>query len=100
MAYLEFAFYIIFIISVFSFVSLAPWAPTRNSDYKRINEVLDLKPWENFLEMWCWTGKLSIFLAKNNPSSNIVWIELSPLFYLISKINAYFSKQKNLKIIF
>lgn len=100
MQYLEILFFIIFIISIFSFISLAPWVPTRWNDLERINDVIKLKPWEKFLEMWCWTAKVSLFMAKNNPNSNIIGIELSPLFYLISKIRVFFSNTKNIKIIY
>jgi len=97
---LEFIIYIIFIISVFSFISLAPWIPTRWDDLERLNDILKLQKWEKFLEMWCWNAKVSFYLAKNNPETSIVWIELSPFFYIISKIRVYFSGIKNMNIIY
>lgn len=100
MQYLVIVWYILFFISVFSFISLAPWVPTRGNDLKRINDIVKLKPGEKFLEMWCWTSKVSLYLAENNKNSEIVWIELSPLFYLISKIKVFFSWLKNIKIIY
>lgn len=97
---LELVLLMIFIIWVFSFFSLAPWVPTKNTDLERINKIIDLKENENFLEIWCWTARVSIFLAKQNKNSKIIWIELSPYLYFISKIKAYFLGQKNLKIIY
>lgn len=100
MSYTKIIFSTIFILSVFSFTSLAPWVPTRKKDLKRINDIIKLKHRERFLEVWCGTAIVSLYIAKNNPESEIVWIELSPLFYLISKIRVFFSSSKNIKIIY
>lgn len=98
MDYILIFLYIIIIISFFSFLSLAPWLPTKKNDLERINKIISLKENEKFLEIWAWTSRVSIYLAKNNPKSNIMAIELSLLFYLISKIKIYFSWLKNIKI--
>ncbi len=98
MPYLQIFIYIILILSIFSFLSIAPWVPTRTSDLERIAKILKLKKWEKFLEIWCWTAKVSLFLAKKNPENKIVWIELSLLFYLISKIRVFLSWLKNIEI--
>lgn len=100
MNYLEIILSLFFIITVFSFISLAPWVPTKKEDLERINDIIKLKNGESFLEMWCWTARVSFFIASKNPNSNIIWIELSPIFYLISKIKLLFHKQKNIKIIY
>lgn len=100
MTTLEWIFYIIFTVSVLSFLSLAPWVPTRKEDLKRVDDIIKLQKWENFLEMWCGTWKVSLYLAKSNKESFITWIELSPFFYLISKIRIFFSKQQNIEIRF
>lgn len=93
-------FYMVFITSVISFISLAPWVPTFKKDLSRINKILKLEKKEKFLEIWCWTSWVSLFIAKNNPDSFITGIELSPFFYMISKIRIYFSWLKNIKIIY
>lgn len=98
MNYFEIILILIFIVSVASFLSLAPWVPTKKSDYKRIDDIIKLKPWEKFLEMWCWTSWVSLFIAKNNPHSKIIGVELSPFFYLISKLRILFSWLKNIEI--
>lgn len=90
----------ILIMFFFSFFSLAPFVPTKTKDLKRISKILDLKPWERFLEIWCWTAKVSQYIAKTYPNNEITWIELSPFFYVISKMKQIFSRQKNLKIIY
>lgn len=91
---------IILLVFFFSFFSLAPFLPTKTKDLKRISDISWLKPWENFLEVWCWTAKVSIFVAKNNPENEVIWIELSPFLYIYSKIKSIILKQKNLKIIY
>lgn len=92
--------YVLFFIAAFSFFSLAPWVPTKSSDLERIHWILSLKKWERFLEIWCGTAKVSAYLAKQNPESNITWIELSPLLYIYSKIKAFFSWANNLNIMY
>lgn len=100
MSVLELIIFIFFTISVLSFVSLAPWVPTRPSDYKRVNNIVKLKDGERFLEMWCGIGGVSFFLAKNNKNAHITGIELSIFLYLISKIRLFFSPLKNIDIKF
>ena len=91
---------ILVLLSVLSFLSLAPFVPTRSSDLDRIAWFLRLKKWEKFLEIWAGTAKVSIFLGKKFPESQITGIELSPLFYAISKIRVFFFGTKNVEIIF
>ncbi len=98
--YWELIVIIFFGLFLFSFLSLAPWVPTKTSDLKRINKLLQLKKWEKFLEIGCGTAKVSLFLAKNNPESEIIGIELSPFFYAFSKTKVFLSRQKNIKIIY
>ncbi len=100
MLYLEILLFIIIMTTMLSFISLAPWVPTKKKDLIRINKILKLKKWEKFLEMWCWTAKVCLYIAKNNPDSQIIWIELSPLFYTISKIKIFLSRTKNINIIY
>lgn len=100
MLYLKIILFIIIILSVYSFLSLAPWVPTRKKDFKRINDIIKLKPRERFLEVWCWTATVSLYIAQKNPESEIIWIELSPLFFLISRLKVLFNTNKNIKIIY
>lgn len=73
---------LIALISTFSFLSLAPFVPTKTRDLERVARILDLQPGETFLEIGSGTAKVSLFLAKKFPESKIEGIELSPLFYL------------------
>ncbi len=50
--------------------------------------------------MWCWTSKVSLYIAKNNPDNFITAIELSSLLYFISKIKVYFNGSKNIEVIY
>lgn len=100
MMILKIILFFLFIFSVFSFFSLAPWLPTKNKDLKRIWKIISLKKWQTFLELGCGTARVSIFLAKKYADAHIIGIELSPLFYMISKIKVYFSWQKNIQIIY
>ena len=92
--------FIILLIWFFSFFSLAPFVPTRNKDLERVAKIAWLKENETFLEIWCGMVKVSIFMVKYYPNNSIVWIEFSPFLYIISKIKAFFSWQKNIKIIY
>ena len=96
----SYIFVIIFLLSSISFFSIAPFVPTRKKDLKRISDLVALKESENLLEIWCWTAKVCLFIAKHYPNNKIVWVELSPLFYVISKVKVFFSWIKNLEIIF
>ncbi|MDD4152028.1 MAG: hypothetical protein PHR68_05415 [Candidatus Gracilibacteria bacterium] len=91
---------LLLIILVFGFFSLAPYVPTKGKDLERINNILREAPWENFYEIGCGDGKVSYFIAKNNPEKTVIGIELSPLFYIISKIRYFLNPLKNLKIIY
>lgn len=100
MEYTEFILFILFIVSVFSFFSLAPWLPTKKTDYKRINDILKLQKSEHFLEIWCGTAGVLLYVAKNNPNSTITGIELSPLFFILSRIRVALSRYNNITILY
>ena len=98
--YVYFIALIIVLISTFSFFSLAPWVPTKGKDLERINHLTKLKKDEKFLEIWCGTAKVSLYIAKQNPASQITGIELSLPLYLISRWKVFFSGLKNIDVIY
>ena len=98
--YIHIIIWIILLLSVLSFFSLAPWVPTKKSDLERIHKLLKLKPWERFLEIGCGTGWVSLYIAKHNPKSHITGVELSIIFYIISRIRVFFSRQRNIQILY
>lgn len=100
MPYLEIIIFIAIIVSVFSFFSLAPWFPTDSEDLERILDIIQLKKGERVLEIGCGTASVSLALARHHPEAHIVGIELSPFFYLISKIRTQMSSLKNIEIIY
>jgi SAM-dependent methyltransferase len=74
--------------------------PTKNSDLARINTLMALKKNHRFLEVWCWNARVSLYLAKHNSESQIVWIEFSPLMYIISLLRVKNSRLKNIDILY
>lgn len=91
---------IIILFFCISFLSLAPWVPTRSYDLQRIHSLIKLRKNQKFLEIWCWNARVSLYLAKHNPQSSITWIEMAPWMYLISKLRAYLSGLNNIEIIY
>lgn len=100
MTILQIIFIIIFWGLICSFISLAPWVPTKKSDLERIHKLLHLQKWQKFLEIWCGTAQVSLYVANKFPKAEVIGIELSPILYVFSKIRVFFSGQKNISIIF
>lgn len=86
------------IISAFSFLSLAPWVPTRWDDLERIWNMIWLKKDDTFLEVWCGNARVCLYIAQRFPAAKIVGIELSPLMYIIAYIRVKLSRVKNIEI--
>lgn len=100
MEIISFLFSILMIICVASFFSLAPWLPTRLRDLKRIHDIMALGSGAKMLEIWCGNARVSLYMAHHNPNAFITGIELSPLFYIISKIRVHMSGLKNIQIVY
>ncbi len=90
--------FIILCSLVVSCLSIAPFAPTRKKDLERINKVMAPSKWQKILEIGFWDGRVSRYLAKNNKECEFIWLELSPLFFLVWKVISLYSPQKNLKL--
>lgn len=91
---------VVLLSTTVAWVSLAPWVPTKYRDLKKINEIINLKPKQKFLEIGCGDAKVCSYIARKNPNSEIIGIEMAPIFYLYSKIRSCIFGPKNLKIIF
>ena len=55
---------LLFILSAYAFVSLAPWVPTRSKDFGRINELVRLNKGGIFYEIGCGMAAVSSCIAK------------------------------------
>ncbi|HNW55781.1 MAG TPA: class I SAM-dependent methyltransferase [bacterium] len=79
-------FYLIAVILILSLatgcLSAAPWVPTLRRDWQTIEELANLQPGEKFYEIGCGHGRLLAYLAKKNPTSEFVGLEISPLLAL------------------
>ncbi|MCX6737831.1 MAG: hypothetical protein NTY11_00150 [Candidatus Parcubacteria bacterium] len=96
---------IIFIIALIFLLSLifpsfliAPWVPCKKKDLERINRLAALRPGQVFCELGCGDGRVSRYIAKNNPESQIIGIELSVPIFLWAKLIGLFSGLNNMKI--
>src|SRR6056297_3585847 len=97
---LEIVIFIIALIFLVSIIwpcfSLAGWVPTLKKDLKRIAKIVDLKPGQTFCELGAGNGRVSFFIAKKFPKSNIIAIELALPFFIIGKIREIFGSEKNI----
>ena len=87
-------------MTVYAWISLAPWVPTAKKDLERINKIADLKPGQTFLEIGCGNGRVCTYIAKENPENKIIGIELAFPFYLFVKIKTALFGPGNLEVIF
>jgi predicted RNA methylase len=68
------------------------WIPTRRRDYERIASLIDWHSEKVFFDLGSGTGGLLFFLSKKY-GIECVGIEISPIFYLYSKIKSLFYKK-------
>lgn len=90
----------IFSPALYTGLSMAPWLKTKVKDYRRINKIADLSPGENFCELGCGDGQLSLYIAKRNPEAQVVGVELVYYLYWLSCLNVWLSGLKNIKVVF
>lgn len=75
------------LISLFlATISIAPWLPTRKKDYKRINDIANLKPQQTFCEIGSYTGSLTKYIGQKNPKASAIGIEKSLFPFVVSKL--------------
>lgn len=97
---LLFSFLVLFIAIpiCIGWLSMAPWVPTKKSDIERLVSLLNLKKWQNFLEIWCGDGRVSHKVAQKFPQANIMGIEIALPIFLLAKLRGLFMPQKNCQI--
>ncbi len=64
----------------------------------RLVEIIDLKPGQKFLEIWCGDGRVSRAVASKFPESEIIWIELAYPMCAVAKFQNLFSSPKNFQV--
>ena len=96
MPYLNLIAILILLPCVIAGLSMAPWMPTRKKDLARINHLAALKKGEIFYELGSGDGRVSYFIAKNNPHCQVIGIEIAWPLFIYSKLKLFFAPQKNL----
>ena len=75
-----------------------PYYPSSRAMYEAVLKELPESKEIRFIDLGCGFAGLLCYLAKSRPDSQFVGVELSPLAYAVSKINALSRGAKNLKI--
>ena len=78
--------------------TVAPWFPTRKKDFPRINRLAGLKPGQVFYDLGCGDARVCAYMAKHNPESKVVGVEVVRFLYLLARARKSFSKLDNLEI--
>lgn len=80
-------------------LSLAPWVATKGHDLARIDRLAALKPGGTFFEAGCGDGRVSAYIARENPEAIVVGVELSFIMYLVARVRAALTRAPNLTIV-
>lgn len=80
-------------------ISMAPWVPTKKRDIERLIQILDVKEWEIFFEIWCGDGRVSAAVAKAFPKASILGLELAYPMFIIAYMRKIFFAPKNYRVI-
>ena len=78
--------------------SMAPWVPTRKKDIKKLVDILDLKAWDVFFEIWCWDWRVSHSVAKAFPKAKILGLELAYPMFIFAYLRWILYPVKNYKV--
>jgi SAM-dependent methyltransferase len=70
-----------------------PFVPSSDNKVKKLVEILKLKKWQKFLDLWCWDWKILEAVKENYPESHVYWIENSP-----SPYNLALKRKQNNKL--
>jgi len=91
--------FLILLPIAFAGLSLAPYVPTFPSDKKRLLDILPNEE-KKFLEVGCGLGDVSLWVAKNYPEYQVTALEIAFPLYVVAKLRAIVSGQKNLTILY
>lgn len=90
-------FLIILISTVFTGAFYdAIWIPTKKENYDRIAQLADLHPEMNFYDLGSGNANILFYLSKKY-NVNCTGIEISPFWYLYTKIKSLFYKKVKIK---
>lgn len=90
---------ILFFIIIVAFLGAmfdAPWVPTEKSDYDRIARLADLKSGQTFWDIGSGSGNLLFYISKKY-NARCTGVEISPLWYVFSKVKSLFYKNVEIK---
>lgn len=74
----------------------AIWVPTKKKDYERIDTLMNLKSEDILYDLGSGNAGLLFYLSKKH-DVKCIGIEISPIFYLYSKIKSLFYKNVKIK---
>ncbi|MFH1547042.1 MAG: class I SAM-dependent methyltransferase, partial [bacterium] len=89
---------VIFVPMLIAGRSGAPWVPMKKRDIERVNNLANLKSGMKFIELGSGDGRLCHYIARGNPSVQVIGVELSWPVFLLSKVRMLVNPQNNLKI--
>lgn len=83
---------VLFILIIFfakTFVQIifwygVPYVPTSDFKIDKFIEILEVKLWQKFLDLWSWDGRILEAVSKKNSGVKLFWIENSFLPYRLS----------------
>jgi hypothetical protein len=55
-----------------------PFVPSTDYKTKKLIEILKIKKWQSFVDLWCWDWKILEAVKDKFPEALVYWIENSP----------------------
>lgn len=80
---------------ILSFLSFAPWVPSRSRDLARILKLADLRDNQSFFDLGCGDGKIVFSAAAGNRNARAVGLEISWPLFLICRFKQFFKRRRN-----
>jgi len=89
---------LLFLLYLLIFRYKAPWVPMYKRDLARLDQLLKLKPGNNFYDLGCGNGRVIFYLAKKYPQVNFTGVEISLTLFLICCLRKFAGNYKNVKL--